>query len=98
MDGAIHLVDSIVQFKRTKQGMQYFKLAMCCQCCKSKSFWFSKTSIENEACDSLKYLANQAEECYMDGIDIQSRKTNEQLDDDEEYDEDEDMNARIIHS
>ena len=44
-DGGVHLVDSIIKFKRTKQGVPYFKLAMCCQCCKSKSFWFSKTVI-----------------------------------------------------
>ena len=76
-DGKMHLVDSIVQIKRTKAGVPYFKLAMCCQCCNSKSFWFSKNTVLSDACTSLKNLANQVEEYHLDGIDIRSRKTNE---------------------
>ena len=57
---------------------------MCCQCCKSKSFWYSKPKILANSCNSLKKLATQIEEINQDGIDIQSQKTNEQLDDEEE--------------
>ena len=57
---------------------------MCCQCCKSKAYWFSKPKILANSCNSLKKLATQIEELNQDGIDIQSQKTNEQLDDEEE--------------
>jgi hypothetical protein len=69
-EGGIHLVDSIVQFKKSKWGVPYFKLEMCCQCCKAKYFWISKTNIQNDACESLKCQASQVEEWYNDGIDI----------------------------
>ena len=74
-------------------GISQFKLAMCCQCCKSKSFWYSKPKILANACNSLKKLARQIEELNQDGIDIQSQKTNEQLDDEEE-----DKNFAIIET
>ena len=57
---------------------------MCCQCCKSKSFWFSKQVIIDNACPQLIKQASSVEELALDGIDIQSQKTNEQLDDEED--------------
>lgn len=68
---------------------------MCCQCCNSKSYWFSKNTVNTDACEQLKNLMNQVEEYHLDGIDIRSRKTNEQLDDE---DEDEDMNLKLLHT
>lgn len=36
-----HLVDTIVQFKKTLGGVPQFKLAMCCNCCRSREYWYS---------------------------------------------------------
>lgn len=44
----------------------------------------------------MRHQASQGEEFHLDGIDIQSQKTNEQLDDEDE--EDEDMSIKNIHS
>ena len=74
----MHLVDSITQYKRTKLGISHFKVALCCPCCKSKSYWFKKDQILNSGCPALIELAGQAEEMHFEyGIDIQSQKTNE---------------------
>ena len=87
MSGKDHSVDTIVQFKRTKTGKPLFRLSMCCHCCKSKSFWISKSQIEENGTKALNDLAKQVQEMYQDGIDIQSQKTNEQLDYEEELEE-----------
>jgi hypothetical protein len=52
--------------------------------------------LQNDACLGLQQLASQIEEWHLDGIDITSQKTNEQLDDEDE--EDEDINNKILHS
>ena len=57
---------------------------MCCQCCKTRLYWYQKPKIDEFGCRALRDLAAQVEEMYMHGIDIQSQKTNEQLD--EEFD------------
>ena len=57
---------------------------MCCNCCKARFYWFSKCKINQLGCDKLVNLAAQAEDYYRDGIDIQSQKTNEQLDEDDD--------------
>ena len=75
IDASDHLVDSIVQFKRTPQGVPQFRLAMCCLCCKGRQFWFTKPKLEECGCSNLKKLAKQAEEMSVQGIDIQSHKT-----------------------
>ena len=73
VNGSEHLVDSIVQFRRTKAGISHFKLAMCCICCKQQSTWHSKSFIEENACRQLVELAHQAEELGYVGVDIQSQ-------------------------
>ena len=35
-DGQIHLVDTIVQFKKSKLGQPYFRLTMYCPCCQNR--------------------------------------------------------------
>jgi hypothetical protein len=45
-DGDIHLVDTIVQFKKTKLGQPYFRLTMYCPCCKHRQFWCSLQKLE----------------------------------------------------
>ena len=76
--------------KKTQTGLAMFRLAMCCSCCKSRFYWFNKQKIIEFGCSQLSNLAAQFEDFYKEGIDIQSQKTNEQLDyeiDDEIYDE-----------
>jgi hypothetical protein len=70
MSGTDHIVDTIVQFKRTKSGKPLFRLSMCCHCCKAKTFWISKTQIDENGSKSLKDLAVQVQELYEEGIDI----------------------------
>lgn len=83
-DNQDHFVDTIVQFKKTKVGVPQFRLAMCCNCCKSRMYWFSVSKITEQGSPALQSLAMQVQELYQEGIDIQSQKTNEQLDNEEE--------------
>ena len=76
-NGNEHLVDSIVQVRRTKGGASHFKLAMCCLCCKGTTVWHSKGFLEANACKALIDLASQAEEFSHVGVDIQSQMTSE---------------------
>ena len=58
IDGEDHVVDSIVQFKRTHTGCPQFRLAMCCQCCNSRLYWFSKYKLNEYGCKALRELAS----------------------------------------
>jgi len=77
LDGKTHLVDSIVQFKKTLTGISQFRLEMYCECCVNRTFWFSMSKLVSLGCSGLQELACQVEELYMEGVDIQSQKTNE---------------------
>ena len=83
MNDSYHLVDTIIQFKRTKAKRAMFRLQMCCQCCLNKNIWVNMKIIEQNGTETLKQLAKQVQDLYQDGIDIQSQKTNEYLDQDE---------------
>ena len=74
VNGAEHLVDSIVQFRRSKVGISHFKLTMCCPCCKQQSIWHTKKYIQENACQQLVELAHQAEELGHFGVDIESQQ------------------------
>ena len=70
---------------------------MCCPCCKTRLYWFSKYKLSEYGCKALRELATQVEEMYLDGIDIQSQKTNEQLDEEDEGEEAQDLDAPMIN-
>ena len=53
MDGKPHQVDTIVDQKKTPGGQSLFCLAMCCHCCKSRNYWFSKKKIMEYGCAQL---------------------------------------------
>ena len=57
---------------------------MCCLCCKTRTYWYQKPKIEEYGNQALKDLSIQCEDYHNAGIDIESQKTNEQLDDEEE--------------
>lgn len=40
-----HLVDSIVDFKKTLLGNSLFQIKMYCRCCQGRTYWFSKKEI-----------------------------------------------------
>jgi hypothetical protein len=42
--GHTHEVDSIVDIKDVSKGYK-FKLEMCCDCCKSRTVWYSSDAI-----------------------------------------------------
>ena len=53
-----HFVDSIIDYKRTGLGTSLFKVAMFCECCQGRTFWFSKMKINKNGCQGLGELAN----------------------------------------
>jgi hypothetical protein len=76
-DNNDHLVDTIIQFKKTKLGVPQFRLTMCCNCCRTRMYWFSVSKILEQGSPALVSLAKQVQELYQEGIDIESQKTNE---------------------
>ena len=93
-----HLVDSIVNFKKTFGGNSLFKLTMYCECCKNRTYWFSRKEIIQNGCGELDLLANQVEELYMKGVDICSQNTFYAEDFDEGIDLCDDAQATNLNS
>lgn len=52
-----HLVDTIVQFKKSSMGIPKFKLSMCCNCCDSRLYWFPLSKIITYGSSALQNLA-----------------------------------------
>jgi hypothetical protein len=69
------LVDSITQVKKTKMGGSMLQLAMHCKCCECRTFWFQRKEIDKNGSYHLQKLADQAEEFFQNGMDIQSENT-----------------------
>lgn len=64
-----------------------FQITMHCQCCKGRTYWFSKKEISQNGCLDLDNLATQVEELCLNGVDICSQNTYsaEDFDDDIEF-------------
>ena len=70
--GKAHEIDTILRCKKTLGGEGLFQLAMLCECCLGRTYWFSRKEIQLKGTPQLEVLASQAEEYYANGVDIRS--------------------------
>mmetsp|Transcript_593 Transcript_593/g.1137 ORF Transcript_593/g.1137 Transcript_593/m.1137 type:complete len:96 (+) Transcript_593:291-578(+) len=72
LNGEAHLIDTIVQHRKSKLGVPYFKLTMFCNCCKQRQYWCSLTKIEEAGSKALRDLAHQVQMFSKEDIEIMS--------------------------
>lgn len=68
--GSSHLIDSIVDCRRTPAGDYRFQVSMECGCCKGRDFWLSEAELKSIGAQDLLDQAQQAIDFLFDGVGI----------------------------